>query len=241
LAVSRARLSLLPARRFYIGVGVFMAVMALVGFWSSYFGPLMTGTVDVVPVLNVHAAVYSGWLILFVCQAILAANGKIRLHRKLGQLGIYYGLALVPVGVFTAFSLFVSRVQAGLVEQARFALLPPLVDMVGFPILLAAAVVYRAKPEIHKRLMVVATTLLLTAATARMQFLGTPVPLHLFIPVWLLPIAAAMTYDFVKKRMIHPVYLIGLASLAAMRLIKPIIASTEAWAKASTWLADLIV
>jgi hypothetical protein len=192
-------------------------------------------------VLHVHAAVYSGWLLLFVAQAVLAATRRIQLHRKVGQVGIYYGFALIPIGVFTAFSMFASRVQAGLIEQARFGLLPPLVDMVGFPIFLSAAVIYRGKPEIHKRLMVVATTLLLTAAIARMQFLGTPVPLTIFVLVWLLPIFVAMVYDFVTKRLIHPVYLIGLASLAVMRLSKPVIANTDEWGQLTDWLAGFFV
>jgi len=213
-----------------------MAGMALVGFWPSYFGPLITGTVNVVPVLHVHATIYSGWLILFISQAVLAATGHIRLHRKFGQVGIYYGFALIPVGVFTAFSMFATRVEAGLMDEARRGLLSPLTDMVVFPIFFTAAVIYRNKPELHKRLMVVATTVLLVAAIGRMQFLGRPVPLHLFLLVWFLPIFAAMTYDFLTKRLIHPVYVIGLVSLFVLRL-RNYASDSDVWTQTSTWLA----
>jgi len=213
-----------------------MAAMALVGFWPSYFGPLMAGTVNVVPVLHFHAAIYSGWLILFISQAVLAATGRIRLHRKVGRVGIYYGFALIPVGVFTAFSMFAMRVQAGLMDEARRGLLSPLTDMVVFPIFFTAAVIYRNKPELHKRLMVVASTVLLIAAIGRMHFLGRPVPLHLFLLVWFLPIFAAMAYDYLKKRTIHPVYVIGLAALFVLRL-RGYARDTDTWTQMSTWLA----
>ena len=238
MATSSARLPVVVRRRFYVGVSILMAVMALVGFWPSYFGPLLAGTVDVVPVLHFHATIYSGWLILFISQAVLAATGRIRLHRKLGQVGIYYGFALIPIGVFTAFSLFAIRVQAGLMDEARRGLLSPLTDMMVFPIFFIAAVLYRNRPEIHKRLMVVATTVLLIAAIGRMQFLGRPVPLHLFLLVWFLPIFAAMTYDYLTKRLIHPVYVIGLASLSVLRL-RNYASDSDVWTQTSNWLAGL--
>jgi hypothetical protein len=51
----------------------------------------------------------------------------------------------------------------------------------------------------------------------------------------------AMVYDFVTKRLIHPVYLIGLASLAFMRLSKPVIANTDEWGQLTDWLAGFFV
>jgi hypothetical protein len=53
-------------------------------------------------------------------------------------------------------------------------MLPPLIDMLVFPVLFRVAYRFRNRPETHKRLMVVATTLLLVAAVGRMSFLGRP-------------------------------------------------------------------
>ena len=240
MATSSIRLPFVVTRRFYIGVSLLIATMAFVGFWPTYFGPLLGGTVDVVPVLHFHATVFVGWLFLFVSQAVFAGTGHIRLHRKVGKIGIYYGFALVPVGLFTAFSMFASRVQAGLMDDARLGLLAPLTDMIAFPAFFSAAVIYRNKPEIHKRLMVVATTVLLVAAIGRMRFLGTPVPLHLFLLVWFMPIFAAMAYDFLTKRLIHPVYIIGLSGLFILRL-RDLLEESEAWTQISSWLAQFFV
>lgn len=62
--------------------------------------------------------------------------------------------------------------------------------------------IYRHRPEIHKRCMLVATTILLVAAVGRMQFLGTP-PNALQLLVWPLPVYMAMLYDYATKRLIR--------------------------------------
>ena len=93
---------------------------------------------------------------------------------KLGRFAIGYGVLVIVVGLITAFARFALRVRAGEVAAAQAQLLGPLLDMLVFAPVFAAAVYYRRKPELHKRLMVVATTSLLIAAVGRMQFLGDP-------------------------------------------------------------------
>ena len=227
-------------RRLYVGIGLLVALMALVGFWPTYFGPLLEGTLETVPVIHFHATIYSGWLLLFIAQVVFAATGRIRLHLKLGRIGIFYGFALIPIGVFTAFSRFADRVEVGLFNEARLGLLAPLTDMIVFPLFFIAAVIYRRQPEIHKRLMVVATTTLLIAAIGRMTFLGAPVPLGTFLLVWFLPIFFAMGYDYWKRRIVHPVYLIGLVGLFILRQ-RNLLVDTEWWRSTSSWLATVVV
>ena len=101
--------------------------------------------------------------------------------------------------------MFALRVRAGDVADAQAQLLGPLLDMLVFAPFFAAAIYYRRKPELHKRLMIVATTSLLIAAVGRMQFLGEPrvVLVHL---IWTAPILLAMAHDFWRQRRVHPVY-----------------------------------
>jgi len=238
--VSRSiRLPFVVARRFYIGIGVLIVLMAIVGFWPTYFGPLLAGTVEKIPAIHFHAAVYSGWLVLFVVQVVFASTGRLALHRKLGKVGIYYGFGLIPVGILAAFAMFAMRVEAGLVAEAQRYLLAPLTDMVVFPIFFGAAVAYRHKPELHKRLMVVATTTLLVAAVARMTFLGTPVPTTIFMLAWCMPIFMGMAHDLVTKRLVHPVYVMGLAGLFILRQ-RDYLVETETWLSVSGWLVSFV-
>lgn len=225
-------------RRLYVSVAALAAVIALVGFWPSYFGPLLARTVDKPAIVHFHAAVYVGWLALFIAQTALAATGRVAAHVRLGRFAIGYGVLVIGAGLLVAFGMFVLRVRAGEVAQAQTALLGPLLDMLVFAPLFAAAVHYRRKPEIHKRLMVVATTALLIAAVARMPFLGQPRNLWLVQLVWVAPILLAMAHDAWRHRRVHFVYVLGLVVLALEGpAVRAAARATSAWRELSGVLA----
>ena len=112
-------------RRLYVGLAVLAAVIAVVGFWPTYFGPLVAGIVDKAPIIHFHAAVYVGWLAIFITQAVLAATGRVAAHMKLGRFAIGYGVLVIVVGLLTAFARFAVRVRAGEVVAAAGAAARP--------------------------------------------------------------------------------------------------------------------
>ncbi len=209
----RSRAGFLPRRRFYIAASVLALIIAFVGFWPTYFGPLVRLAADAHPVIHFHAAVYVGWLALFITQAVLAATGRIQQHRALGRVGIGYGVIVILVGLLVTFFRFNIRIDTIGLEESLSTITFPLLDMVIFTPFFAAAVVYRGRPEIHKRLMVVATRTLRIAPALRVVFLGERLPWNLMLAVWYSPILLGLAYDFWKKRLIHPVYVVGLLVL----------------------------
>jgi hypothetical protein len=229
-------------RRLYVGLAVLATAIAIVGFWRTYFGPLLMGSVDAPSIIHFHAFVYVGWLALFLTQATLAATGRVAAHVKLGRIAIGYGVLVIAAGLLAAFGMFALRVQAGDVAAAQRALLGPLLDMLVFAPLFAAAVYYRGKPEVHKRLMIVATTSLLIAAVGRMPFLGQPRSLLLVHAIWAAPILIAMAHDFWRQRTVHPVYVVGLIVLLLEGpLMRIAVRDTEGWlnitARLAAWVA----
>jgi hypothetical protein len=225
-----------------VAVSVLVAAIAFIGFWASYFGPLLTaGTVEKPAIIHLHAAVYVGWLLIFITQTVLAATGHIAAHRKLGNIAIGYGVLVVAAGLTAAFGMFVLRVQAGAVADAQRQLLGPLVDMSVFAPLFAAAIYHRGKPELHKRFMVVATTYLLVAAVGRMTFLGQPRNPYLGHLIWVAPILLAMAHDWWRQRRVHPVYVAGLALIVATGpAMRVVVRASEPWRSVSGWLASWV-
>jgi len=59
-----------------------MALIAVAGFWPSYLGPLFTGAFEHASVIHLHAAVYAGWLALFITQTSLVSGSRAVLHRR---------------------------------------------------------------------------------------------------------------------------------------------------------------
>jgi len=228
-------------RRLYVGLALLAIAIAAVGFWPTYFGPLVAGNVAKTAVIHLHAAVYVGWLALFLTQAALAATGRTASHVKLGRFAIGYGVLVIVVGLITAFARFAVRVRAGEAAAAQAQLLGPLLDMLVFAPLFAAAIYYRRTPELHKRLMIVATTALLVAAVTRMPFLGSPpdrLPLHL---IWTAPILLAMAHDFWRQRRIHPIYVLGLVVLVLEGpLVRAPARQSQVWLDMSRWLVTWV-
>ena len=106
-------------RRLYVGLALLAIAIAAVGFWPTYFGPLVAGSVDKPTIIHFHAAVYVGWLAIFLTQAVLAATGRIGLHMKLGRFAIGYGVLVIVAGLVATFGMFVLRVRAGVVAEAQ--------------------------------------------------------------------------------------------------------------------------
>ncbi len=223
---------------FWVAVSTLMAITALVGFWPTYFGPLVAGTLETQPLVHLHGAVFMGWIALFTVQASLASTGHIALHRKVGKVGMAYGVLLIVVGVVTTFNELANGIAAGQVEAAQRGLLAPFTNMIVFPIFFGAAIAYRRKTEIHKRFMLLATVMLLVAAVLRMP-LGDPRSMPVFLSVWYAPVLIAMIYDYATRRIIHPVYVIGLVSLTIVSF-RYLLIDTDLWMSIARRLSTLV-
>lgn len=198
--------------RVYAGLSALMAGIVVVGFWPSYFGPMVRGEIARPAVIQVHGLIFVGWIALLMAQVALAARGRIQLHRKVGRYGVAYGWLVVAMGLVVGPAASVIHVRAGEWTRDRGAgfLLITFGDMVLFGACFAAAVAYRHRPEIHKRLMIAATVALLFAAVGRMAFISSPPLAGL---VWLSPLLIGMVHDKVTLGRVHPAYIIATAGL----------------------------
>jgi hypothetical protein len=211
---------------FYVGASLLITAIVFAGFAPSFYRSFVQGAVW--PwIIHVHAAVYLGWMALLIGQTVLAASGRIALHRRVGNFGIGYGVLVLIIGVAVSLVLPALHVTAGEwpIEQAAAFLPIPLGDMVLFGGFFGAAVAYRSKPEIHKRLVLLATVALMFAAVSRLWF-AEAIPIRL--TVWYLPVAVAMGYDLITTRRVHPVYWIG-AGVMAAALARVPFGQTELW------------
>lgn len=208
-----------------------MALIAVVGFWRLYFGPLVVGTLSQPLLIHIHATVFTGWLVLFFLQAAFAATRRVQWHMRLGKIGIGYGVLLIIVGLITGIVRASERPLGAGAAGAERLLFVSFADMVMFAGFFVPAIVYRRKPQLHRRLMVVAATTLLVAAVARMTFVPAgSARAPILLAIWALPIVLAMIHDFTKNRSVHPIYVAGIAVLVVRRLIVPL-SQTPAWSE----------
>ena len=213
-------------RRFYIGITLVLIAMVIRGFWPSYFGLLLSGAVTRPWIIHLHGALFTGWMVLLLGQVSLVASGRVRLHRRIGNVGIAYGALVLGIGLVVSFAAPVLHVRAGewTVDRAAGFMLLPLVDMVLFGGFFGAAIAYRGRPEIHKRLILAATVALAFAAVARMSFASPLV----FLVVWLSPIFAAMAFDMWSRRRVHVVHYIT-AAVMGVAFVRIFFMESEGW------------
>src|SRR5262249_46992027 len=120
-------------------------------------------------------------------------------------------------------------IAAGHVQEALAFFTTPVLSMAMFATLVSLAVVFRAKPETHKRLMLLATLSLLDAAAARMPLPGienNPLGFYALTDAF---IVAAILYDFVSRRSVSPVYLYGGLAIVAEQWARDPLGATAVW------------
>ncbi len=201
------------ARSGYVVSVAAMTVVVLLGFWPFY-ARLFRGGTGAHWLVYLHAAVFSGWMVLLLTQVVLVFLRKVRAHQQLGKFGIYYGAVVLLMGLVTSFAVPALHVAAGrstLDEAAAFLILP-LGDMLLFCVFFSAGIASRRRPEVHKQWMVLASIALIYPGAARF---ADPYGLPAIVAVWLLPLGLLLTYQMVTRGRIGRIYLAGTAVLLA--------------------------
>jgi hypothetical protein len=108
-------------------------------------------------ILWFHAAVFSGWVVFFMFQSALVRTQNVKWHRFFGWFGAALGAAMVPLGTATAIVTGRFDTYQLHLPDAKPFLIIPFYDMAAFGTLLTLALACRKKPELHRRLLFIAT------------------------------------------------------------------------------------
>ena len=228
-----------------------MSVAAYWGFAYTYFLPNLSGNYPPVSaVVHVHGWSFFLWYLLLPLQALLIATDRRRLHIALGGAS----LALAAVMVFTGVLVASVRIDQGLAATAPDELtifwkefgqliMYNMALFVGFYL---AAILRRNRPEVHKRMMVLASASALVAALFRI-IVGVAGFYWLATPAWVMPAAfflplafvgVGCLYDRVVLGAVHRAYLVGMPILVVVHGLGLITAGTAAGHTASKVMAS---
>lgn len=201
-------------QNFYFAMSLLIAGITFWGFSRTVDARLIHPVVPRPPILWVHAVAFSLWVLFFISQTALVRTHNVKLHRTLGWFGAGLGAFMIPLGVATAIVMTRFDVYR-LHRPGRLAfLIVPLHDMVSFAILLALAIWWRRKPEMHRRLMLIATCVLLAAAFGRFPHLFQDRLTYVCVDALIL---LGVVRDLIVNRRIHKVYLVALPVMAAFQ------------------------
>lgn len=241
MTAARTATSRDATQSYYSRLAIVLAAIVFLAFARNYWAPLAGGTLDLPRAVHIHAVLSFVWMLFFVVQTTLVANGRVSLHRALGLLGISIATAMVITGVVaTTVSL-----EAGLVgpkpEFARLANVLGMFSMALFSLFFALAIANIRKSEHHKRFMVLATFSILQAAIARViqLFPAFSFPQRTTIGAVVVDVMllAVIAIDTRLHRRLHPVYVLGFVLLVTAQVSRILVLNTEWWTRFGNWLA----
>jgi hypothetical protein len=112
-----------------------------------------------------------------------------------------------------------------------------LATIVVFPVLFGSALLLRRRTDYHKRLVLIATLELVTAAMARWPGVA-PFGPPAFFALTDLFLVALVVYDFKSRGRIHPATLWGGLFLIASQPLRLVIGFSAPWAAFAGWIAS---
>jgi hypothetical protein len=197
-------------RYFYFVMSLLFATLVTWGFSRTVIDSLFHATPPRPFLLWIHGAAFAGWVAFFIAQSTLVRVHKVSWHRFLGWFGAGLAAVMVPLG--TAIAIVMARFDTVQLHQggADAFLAIPFYDMIAFAVIIALAIYWKRRPEIHRRLMFVGTCGLMDAPLARFDFLFDH---NLFLHCLDLLIALGVTRDLVVDRRVHKMYLYALPAL----------------------------
>ena len=228
-------------RLFYTGMAAAFVLTVFAGFARTYYLRPYFGTASLSPLLHLHGVVFTSWLVLLLAQTVLVAANRTGTHRRLGVAGGVLAVLMVLVGCATAvIRAKVVEVPPGSPSPLVFLTIP-LGDMLLFGGLVGAGFYYRRRPDVHKRLMLLATVAILPAATARLPFafIQETGPLAFFGLADLF-IVACLLYDLFTRGRPHRATVWGGLALVVSQPLRLLVGNTRAWLSFAEWLTQWV-
>jgi hypothetical protein len=224
-------------RFFYFFSWLFLAI-ALTGFSTTFFIPLAHGTLDLPPVILIHAVLVFGWLLLLIVQSSLVHHRMLAVHGRIGWSGAILAVSIVVSGILVGLYATRRDLANGPDDFVLGQFVNILIEMALFGGLVAAAVWFRRDSDSHKRFLLLATISALAPAWLRLRHLFPEVPnpfvVFSLLADSLLLIAIARDLAIIKR--IHPVYVWAGGSMVLVHLVELAAITSEPWLRLSRWL-----
>lgn len=238
--VAEARTRLQKDRRFYSVMVLSGMAAVFAGFSRTYFLKAWTGTPALSPLVHVHGAVFTLWLVVLLLQVRLVVTNRIAVHRRLGVAAgvlsaamVVLGYAITIDGARHGFMGVFSRGSVPFRDPLAYTVLG-IGDIALFALFVGLGLWHRRRADTHKRLMMLAMISLLSAALTRLPIGPARIPVA-FSTLGLFVLAGPI-HDWRTRRRVHRVYVWGGLLIAAAAVARPPLGNSAVWHHVARWL-----
>lgn len=225
-----------PEQRLYLVASVMALLVVIAGFARTYYLKNFFDGPPLSTLLHLHGLLMSSWFALVVVQVRLVAAHRVDVHRQLGKLGAVLAVLVLLVGIYTAVS--AARLGHSPGPPPLIFLVIPLGDMLVFAALVGSGLYFRnRRRDAHRRLMLLASVGLLTAAIVRI-----PVPILqkggivAAFSLTCLGVIICVLIDTVHNRRLHPAFLWGGLLVLLSWPARLALSGTAVWMQFARWI-----
>lgn len=161
---------------FFIG----LVLLALLGFWKSYFAPLFSGE-GFSFYFHFHFTMVMTWMAMLIIQPLLIRFKRLKLHRQIGRLSYF----IMPL-IFISMLLLINHAHS--IEEGDLSVLfIAFKDLILLSVAFYVAIRYRKTPAIHARGMIATGIIFIEPALVRtIDNYLLPLPAGYFLSILLL-------------------------------------------------------
>jgi len=217
---------------FFTAVALIGIAAILIGFLKTFIIPILSGTKTWPFAIYLHASFVFGWVLLFLIQSLLIQNKKYKTHifivRWAAFIAVGAAVSIIPAALYQC----ERELKEGLGQTAISAIVGSLASATMFLALVTFAIVYRKKSQIHKRLMLLATILLIWPAWFRWRHYFPSVERP---DIWFAVVLAdsliivAFIWDWIKNKRIHLTLLFGGLFIIAESCMEILLFDSSGW------------
>jgi hypothetical protein len=215
------------------------------GFGYDMYNLNALGKLHFSLIVHIHAAAFTGWLVLFTAQILLIRSKNLALHKKMGLISFGLIPLMVIFGILTAF--IVAKRDYGTPNSNLHFICVQLGNLILFSSFAGVGIYLRKNYAVHKRLMLLSTLALTEPGFARWfsfkiapffgdYFWNSKTFSQGFMPFWisevlpqLILIIAIGVYDFVTRKQLNKAYVWGVLFFLLVTSMEVFLYYNETW------------
>lgn len=217
---------------FFTAIGAIGIAAVLIGFSKTFIIPVSNATFHAPLIIYIHGFFAFSWIVLFLCQSYLIKAENWSLHMTMGMLGLLIAVEVAMTIPFAGAYQVERDLSQGLGDSAVSAILGTFTAALMFISLVLAGFYYRNSPDVHKRLMLLATITVLWPAWFRFRHFFPFVPNP---EIWFALVLAdsliivAWIWDKIANGRIHPTLLYVGSFVILEQTFEAIAFDSEPW------------
>jgi hypothetical protein len=230
----------IPSFFFFIAIIGLLAV--LIGFGKTFIVPTVKGTFSAPLIIHIHGAFAFSWIVLFLIQTSLIHYRKYSLHQTLGILGVFIALGVIVTMILVGKHVVNRDLRQGLGDFSYSSLIGNITTGLMFFTFVLFGILKRENAATHKRLMLLATIVVLWPAWFRFRHYFPSIPRP---DIWFGLVLAdsliiiAWIWDKLRNGAIHPVLKYGGLFIILEQTFEVFAFDCPMWRNIAKWIYSI--